>query len=117
MAQVLNGKLSYVITGGTGGLGLLFASWMVHSGTQNVILLGRSGRLAKAADLQFLACSDAQIVVLRSDLSLGEESAAAALFTSSTKRLAGVIHAAGVQVRGSQCWKISAESISWDQQL
>ena len=89
----------YAITGGSGGLGLLFAGWMVQSGARYVILLGRSGRVAAAADLMPLAAGPAQIVVMRADVSRGEEAgAAAAAATAVGRRLAGVIHAAGVQV-------------------
>lgn len=97
--MVLDNKAAYVITGGSGGLGLLFASWMVQSGAHCVILLGRSGRVAAAADLLPLACSSAQVIVMRSDVSRGEEAAAAAAAaTTVNRRLAGVIHAAGIQV-------------------
>lgn len=90
---------AYVITGGSGGLGLLFASWMVHSGAQCIILLGRSGQLASAADLQLFASSEAQICIIRADVSRGEEGAAAAGAAARIHRsLAGVIHAAGIQV-------------------
>lgn len=98
--QALDATATYVITGGSGGLGLLFASWMVQSGAQCVILLGRSGRVAAAADLLPLAHSSAQVIVLRSDVSRGEEAAAAAAAAASiNRRLAGVIHAAGLMVR------------------
>lgn len=39
---------SYVITGGTGGLGLAVAQWLLKQGAGNVVLLSRSG---KPADL------------------------------------------------------------------
>jgi NAD(P)-dependent dehydrogenase (short-subunit alcohol dehydrogenase family) len=88
-----------MITGGSGGLGLLFAGWMVQSGARCVILLGRSGRVAAAADLMCLAAGPAQVVVMRADVSRGEEAGAAAAAAAAVgRRLAGVIHAAGVQV-------------------
>nr|ALQ32775.1 putative polyketide synthase [Fusarium babinda] len=34
---------TYIITGGTGGIGLSLGPWMVENGARNVILLGRSG--------------------------------------------------------------------------
>lgn len=90
----------YMITGGTGGLGLLFASWMVQSGAQCILLLGRSGQVASSADLLPLSRSGAHIIVMRSDVSRGEEATeAAALGTKINRRLAGIIHAAGIQVR------------------
>ena len=101
-AMVLDFRAAYVITGGSGGLGLLFASWM---GARCVILLGRSGRVASPHVLAPLAASDAQIVVMRTDVSRGEEAAAAAAAAAAVGRpLAGVIHAAGVQVLS---WTVS----------
>ncbi len=98
----LDPKAAYVITGGSGGLGLLFAGWMVQSGARCVVLLGRSGRVAAAADLQSLAAGQARVMVMRADVSRGEEAAAAAMAAAAVdRRLAGVIHAAGVQVCAS----------------
>ncbi len=95
----LDPTAAYMITGGSGGLGLLFAGWMVQSGARCVILLGRSGRVAAAADLMCLAAGPAQVVVMRADVSRGEEAGAAAAAAAAVgRRLAGVIHAAGVQV-------------------
>ncbi|KAL8989312.1 MAG: hypothetical protein Q9177_001774, partial [Variospora cf. flavescens] len=41
--QLLRPDSTYLITGGTGGIGLSLASWMVKHGARNVVLLGRSG--------------------------------------------------------------------------
>ncbi|KAK2800138.1 Type I Iterative PKS [Emmonsiellopsis sp. PD_5] len=41
--QLLRPDATYVITGGTGGIGISLASWMVENGARIVILLGRSG--------------------------------------------------------------------------
>ena len=72
---------------------------MVQSGAQCIILLGRSGHLASAADLQLFASSEAQIWIIRADVSRGEEAAAAAgAATRIQRKLRGVIHAAGIQV-------------------
>ena len=96
---------AYVITGGSGGLGLLFAGWMVQCGARCVVLLGRSGRVAAAADLHALAAGPARVVVLRADVACGEEAAVAAVAAAAVnRRLAGVIHAAGVQVRPAFLW-------------
>jgi len=96
----LDPTAAYVITGGSGGLGLLFAGWMVQSGARCVVLLGRSGRVAAAADLHALAAGLARVMVMRADVARGEEAAAAATAAAAVdRRLGGVIHAAGVQVR------------------
>ncbi|KAG9259098.1 putative polyketide synthase [Emericellopsis atlantica] len=41
--QLLRPDKTYVITGGTGGIGLALGPWMVEHGAKNVVLLGRSG--------------------------------------------------------------------------
>jgi NADPH:quinone reductase-like Zn-dependent oxidoreductase/ubiquinone/menaquinone biosynthesis C-methylase UbiE len=41
--QLLHPDATYLITGGTGGIGLSLASWMINNGALNVVLLGRSG--------------------------------------------------------------------------
>jgi predicted amino acid dehydrogenase len=38
-----NPNVTYVITGGFGGLGRVIAKWMVQLGARNLVLLGRSG--------------------------------------------------------------------------
>ena len=39
-----------MITGGLGGLGLLFAKWMVDQGARNIVLTSRSGRVPDSAE-------------------------------------------------------------------
>ncbi|KAK2773270.1 putative PKS/NRPS-like protein biosynthetic cluster [Emmonsiellopsis sp. PD_33] len=41
--QLLRPDATYIITGGTGGIGVSLASWMVENGARAIILLGRSG--------------------------------------------------------------------------
>ena len=41
--QLLTSPATYLITGGTGGIGLSLATWMIDNGAKNVVLLGRSG--------------------------------------------------------------------------
>ncbi|MBL0287785.1 MAG: KR domain-containing protein [Bacteroidetes bacterium] len=38
-----SGDGAYLITGGTSGLGLLYAKWMVQSGARKIALVSRSG--------------------------------------------------------------------------
>ena len=41
--SLLHSDATYLITGGTGGLGRAIASWMIKKGARNLVLLGRSG--------------------------------------------------------------------------
>ena len=40
-------EASYAISGGTGGLGLLFAAWFAEKGAGHLALLSRSGKIAQ----------------------------------------------------------------------
>lgn len=93
--QTTQAHLHYAITGGSGGLGLLFASWLQQAGAQSLLLLGRSGRAAAPTDLANLAGGGCQTDISRADMAHAEEAAAALCNASS---LAGIIHAAGTQV-------------------
>lgn len=41
--RLLRADATYLITGGTGGIGLSLGSWMIENGARHVVLLGRSG--------------------------------------------------------------------------
>lgn len=43
LSQLLSSDATYLITGGTRGIGLALASWMIENGAQNIVLLGLSG--------------------------------------------------------------------------
>ena len=43
--QLLRSDASYVIVGGTGGLGLVVGEWMIHHGATHLLLVSRSGRV------------------------------------------------------------------------
>lgn len=46
----MNPNATYLITGGTRGIGLNLASWMIENGALNIVLLGRSG--SSGSDVQ-----------------------------------------------------------------
>ncbi|KAG6007018.1 Type I Iterative PKS [Claviceps lovelessii] len=49
--SIFSGNASYVILGGTGGLGRSMAKWMLHKGAGGVILISRSGMNSKVEEL------------------------------------------------------------------
>jgi NAD(P)-dependent dehydrogenase (short-subunit alcohol dehydrogenase family) len=63
-------KASYVISGGTGGLGRSMARWMVRRGARNIILLSRSGDSSEKAKelLVELKAEGAQVVAPSCDV-------------------------------------------------
>ncbi|WP_417675559.1 SDR family NAD(P)-dependent oxidoreductase [Roseibium sp.] len=88
----------YWITGGLGGLGLIFADWLVAKGARKLVLTGRretpdrDGQIrlealrGKGADVAYLAC----------DIAKPEEVEDAARITRDQGPLMGIIHTAGV---------------------
>ncbi len=97
---------SYLITGGFGKIGLLFAEFLSRRGAREIVLAGRSGvppredwdaatdpairsRIERIRAMEFRGTS---IAVERVDVS--DEAAMTAIFAA--RRLSGVIHAAGL---------------------
>ena len=52
-SQLFRSEGSYVIVGGTGGLGLNIAKWMTEHGARHILLLSRSGTIHSEDQLQF----------------------------------------------------------------
>lgn len=86
---------AYVITGGTGGLGLHFAQWLVKMGVNHLILISRNepGREALAVIHQ-LENLGAKVVVANVDV--GEYADLERVLSSVERPIKGIIHAAGV---------------------
>ena len=88
----------YVITGGVGGLGLIFAEFLAEEYKAKLVLTGRSALSAeREAKLDELRKSGAEVVYLPADVSNREE--VAKLIAETRSRFGavnGVIHAAGV---------------------
>ncbi|MCA1909373.1 MAG: SDR family NAD(P)-dependent oxidoreductase, partial [Magnetospirillum sp.] len=87
---VLDGEASYWITGGLGGLGQIFARWLLQRGAGQVILSGRS---KIADDDPRLTALGPKIRYVACDLT---DATAVAAAVAAIPRLKGVIHAAGV---------------------
>jgi acyl transferase domain-containing protein/acyl carrier protein len=87
----------YLITGGLGGLGLVFARWMAEHGARALALLGRSEPSIAAREvLHELEERGTQIRVLQVDVSQMEEMREAlAALQLELGPLHGIIHAAG----------------------
>lgn len=89
---------AYLITGGFGGVGLSAAEWLGRKGARHVTLVGRHP--LDAADGRLRALEEAGLDVERVALDVSDRSAVATWIAgrraSTTPRIAGVIHAAGV---------------------
>ena len=86
---------AHLVTGGTGGLGLLTGRWLAQRGACDLILASRSGALAHeaAAEWAVVQASDAAASLQRCDT--GEEAHVRRLVAYAPP-LTGVWHAAGV---------------------
>ncbi|WP_129674288.1 type I polyketide synthase [Candidatus Chloroploca sp. Khr17] len=94
----LRPDVTYLITGGLGGVGRVLARWMLDNGARNVALLGRSvpGEAYEAL-LRAYGERDAQIIYLQADVAQAASLAEAlAVIAASMPPLGGIIHTAGV---------------------
>ncbi|MBL4868543.1 MAG: SDR family NAD(P)-dependent oxidoreductase, partial [Pseudomonadales bacterium] len=89
---------SYLITGAGGGLGLLFADWLISKGAKELVLVGRKDIRETQADA-VIALEEKGAIVRCLRANMGDEKEVGALFQTIEETclpLAGVIHAAGV---------------------
>ena len=89
-----------LLTGGTGGLGLLTARWLAQRGAPTVVLASRGGVLARGAAAEWaqLRAGGATIHLARCDVT--EPSHLRRLLVQAGRELHGVWHAAGVLADG-----------------
>jgi polyketide synthase PksN len=88
----------YVITGGAGGLGLLFAEHFARQGGARLLLTGRSALdPQREAELERLRALGAQVIYAAADVSRADEAERVlALARDRHGRIDGIVHAAGV---------------------
>ena len=89
---------TYLITGGSGGLGLAVARWLVEKGARNLVLVGRSGPSAASEEVAAeLAAKGATVTTFPADVSNeGDLARVLSEIRATMPPLRGVIHAAGV---------------------
>ncbi|KAI1778713.1 putative polyketide synthase [Hypoxylon cercidicola] len=92
----LNPNATYLITGGTRGIGLNLAFWMIEHGARNLVLLGRSG--ASGPEIQKLLKryegTDIRIRAPPCDVGSREDLAKALESVTDLPRVRGVVHGA-----------------------
>jgi len=93
------GERSYVLTGGTGALGVLSARWMVDHGASHLALMSSSGRPPQDAHLvfeQLTALSGVHVSVCQCDVEDGARvTSCLQELRGSMPPVRGVLHAAG----------------------
>ncbi|MBL1261542.1 MAG: SDR family NAD(P)-dependent oxidoreductase [Thiotrichaceae bacterium] len=92
-------KGCYLITGGTGGLGVAVAEWLVDAGAKQLVLVGRRGVLdsERSAKISRLRQRGVEVEIFRADLGCLDE--VQTLFAHLAERyypLRGIIHGAGL---------------------
>lgn len=94
--HVLRPDATYLITGGTGGIGRATASWMFDNGARSVVLLGRSGSSNPevAALLKQYQGTEYHLRAVACDVGNREDLARALQSVHDLPRIAGVIHGA-----------------------
>jgi acyl transferase domain-containing protein/acyl-CoA synthetase (AMP-forming)/AMP-acid ligase II/NAD(P)-dependent dehydrogenase (short-subunit alcohol dehydrogenase family)/acyl carrier protein len=86
---------SYLISGGTGALGLQIAQWLVEQGARHLLLLSRSGVSSSAAQkiIDQIEQTGAKVLIIKVDVA---DQAALNQALDRAPMPRGIIHAAGV---------------------
>lgn len=94
--NLLRPDKTYVITGGTGGIGLFLAPWMVEHGARNIVLLGRSGSTRPEVQkvLETYKDTDVNIRAIACDVGKREDVANAVQAIQDLPPVGGVVHSA-----------------------
>ena len=100
-----DGASTQIVSGGTGGLGLLTARWLAQSGlAQALVLVSRGGKLATdmASEVEQLQASGATWLGARGDVSEVTDGRhiIAQVRAGELPKLRGLVHAAGVLADG-----------------
>lgn len=93
----LPGEMTFVITGGLGGLGLATAEWLIARGVQHLVLLGRNTALDQGRERAVRALRErgAYVDLVRCDVrSYGELVRALDWVRAHRRPIGGVVHAA-----------------------
>ncbi|MDL5025598.1 SDR family oxidoreductase, partial [Bacillus velezensis] len=92
----------YLITGGAGGLGMIFSRWLADAYKAKLILVNRSSIEDKKGKLEQLQNAGAEVMYYSADVCNAEEMKQAVQAGKSRfGHIDGVIHAAGIEGGGS----------------
>ncbi|KAJ0419262.1 BcPKS20, polyketide synthase [Aspergillus carlsbadensis] len=94
----LDSESTYLITGGTRGIGLEIASWLAGHGARHLILVSRSGSSGNTSRIAELEAQGVRVHILAVDLSIAGTESALRLEIDKLQvpDIKGVVHAAGI---------------------
>jgi len=110
----IDGGVTYLITGGAGGIGVAVAEWLAAAGATHLVLTARRGRPASGASLEAIEALERRGIDVRvvaadvADRARMED--VLREIAASGAPLRGVIHAAGV-LRNDDVRTVTAEAI------
>lgn len=112
-AESFNSASTYLITGGTSGLGLLFAEWLASKGVKNLSLVSRSGMKSETIPVvEKLQQQGVRVEVFKSDVANPDELGKLVVdIEAKLPTIRGVVHAAGVLDDGAFL-NLSAENFN-----
>lgn len=89
---------TYLITGGTSGLGLEYAKWLSTKGAKNIALVSRSGeRTETIVAIDFIKNNNCNALVYKADVSnINETKLLIDLIEQQQSKICGIFHAAAV---------------------
>jgi myxalamid-type polyketide synthase MxaE and MxaD len=88
---------TYMITGGTGGIGFFFAKWLIAKGAKNIILISRSGGSEVVQDkIKSLNQEGANVQIAKADITNLNTLTKITAKIPSKEPLKGIFHAAAI---------------------
>lgn len=97
LEKAVRADATYLVTGGLGALGLLFARRLVELGARSLVLVGRSAPAAAAREaIALLEAAGARVAVARGDIAQRGDVDRILASIDPARPLRGVIHSAGV---------------------
>ncbi|WP_226663733.1 type I polyketide synthase [Microbulbifer aggregans] len=102
-SEVIRPDVTYLVTGGLGGLGLEIMHWLAAGGATSVVLIGRSAPKPEAlVEIEQVRSAGVAISVMQADVCrLDDIEQVVASIRRDLPPLAGVIHSAGVLADGT----------------
>ncbi|MDR6504099.1 acyl transferase domain-containing protein [Burkholderia ambifaria] len=92
----LDAEAAYVVTGGTGALGLATARWLAARGARHLLLISRGGETGDAVRAACARLRDDGIEVRVAAADVADEAALRAALATAGRPIRGIVHGAGV---------------------